>query len=1835
MFKSFKKKAIFALLPLFIVCFIAAILVAVPFNYAHAEGDTAKYKVYGTSVRVQDETYSAGLRFHIVMPKADYEGLAEGTKTGTLIVPKQLCDSGLTVDETDAIHADTTGKWSNKTYGGVEYYESITCLTDVLAEYYGTTLVVRGYTFSGGVYTYTDPQETTFGKTAQWAYENDAILSDSQKATIKDTYLKTVTFKDGTNTVEKVVGYGETVTAPEATNIIGWYGADGKQYSAADKITADLTLYAVKNDIVIDSSSASNAIEIASFKADGITVNNVDGTALSEVGEDKAVELTLSNGCKLNTKATVITKYISTVDDVNSIRPNGSAVTGYYMLKNDINVGVPSIAWRWDEFKGTLNGNGKTISAGHSTGGLLIALNGATIKNINLTAIWYKQENGAALLARKIHNSTFTNVTVTVSNGKSYTDADNADNGMGLLAGTGAKNNTFTNFTINADNWYLVSLFGGTEYADSNTFINSSVSCKGLKEVGHSSTTSYATAAGLKINGVSGEHEHTYTNDAGTEVDAIRCSACGESIATFDKTLSYTEAKYINVSEISSVDLSGISAYASVKSIIVAGMDATSAEYAEAKANHGAQTATVVVTDSYGFDHTISVPVIVVTQEFSDFSTLVSTLRTVGSDGYLYGYYTISGNVTGTTSPGTGTVTWSGKGFAGTLDGRGYTIKADFSGFNRGLIPEVQGATFKNLTFETTWINSSEEVTFIGHTVYNAKFDNCTFKVSGGIVYAKSGSLMYSHTASNGNKFTNCTFTASVEVGYWVTLKSDGNLSATFEKCELDCPNGYQGVANGKLAADVDGITEVNDEEYTATEPTETVVINLNMNTDGSVNTSDTFVFDSYGIKEKDVSSIKFNGETINNNIFSVNVSEFAKNYGEGIVTIHYSCGGKDKTLDVPVLLVTRKLTTANDIKNFLIWADAFDGTTDDYKYDGYYMLGNDISYPYDYIPRSILATPSDSVGFGGVFDGAGHTISDIRVTGVYDSNGDYNRWTGFIPALRKGAVIKNVAFTNASVYACSFLSGYGKGSVENVYIEYNIKSANAWNTTVNSARHNGLSITMKDCVISYDATWSQGTLIGSVNSTDNVYKNVYVVNRGTGDDYAAVASYYNNDELADKKYSYPLGGDNFAHYSSIGSFLAERTNEIKSWKCFGVTESGMTVGGKVCLSGSADEKTYEGNVIIGADNSYSNYIIIYEKDNEYALNAATFIAENIQRATGTINYTTNDSGNVLQSLSGGVRVPITTSIPTNLDINSAYIFVGNVGADGQLLAETGKYIVKTVNNCVYIHADNSQEYITATVLFLEQALGYKALSDDTVYYEKVNGSEITMPSMNYECDSAYNLRNVTNAHRTWKNNQLALNGRDKFTVGPVNPDTGNMAIFHNSIYWLDYAINKTTHSAWFRSFKDNGVDVCYSAGGNATEYNAMVEYAATNIRNVLIANPGVTDLTFMLQDNDLTGCSCSTCSANQTNAAVKFLNDVAVKIVALDTADGITGRDFTIYMCAYYYLIEAPTIEMNEHLGVIYAPIRNSAEGKSIYDSANDSVRSQITAWVAKTDNIGFWFYSTLFHNFMMPTDMVGSMLTWLEYAARTVKNAGKDIAWIYVNGQTSQYLPSCFEAFKKYAFAKAEVEILDKVTVDGTNSNYMTQINAYLTELENEFFARNSDGTFNDGGYYGPAAANQAMYSMYKQMCADYGSIASSYTTYEYIGKIAYSGFLIKDYYNMLDEYFASSKTDGYWVNYTRSMIETYMGYVTTAQTALASYVGAMKSVYELHVLAESMSPRFMICVAGGSPNSSYGFYGGYNGTGIRDFRVAFKTDCTKLGLTYYGEGKSMQSAFTKWGI
>ena len=107
---------------------------------------------------------------------------------------------------------------------------------------------------------------------------------------------------------------------------------------------------------------------------------------------------------------------------------------------------------------------------------------------------------------------------------------------------------------------------------------------------------------------------------------------------------------------------------------------------------------------------------------------------------------------------------------------------------------------------------------------------------------------------------------------------------------------------------------------------------------------------------------------------------------------------------------------------------------------DGYFVLGEDINYNKAWTPyknfsfywanaESNAWTNGAKCGFQGVFDGRGHVIDGMSISGQYNA---------FVVTMNSNAELKNLIFTNASVSDnSSFLARAEGGIYTNIYVQY------------------------------------------------------------------------------------------------------------------------------------------------------------------------------------------------------------------------------------------------------------------------------------------------------------------------------------------------------------------------------------------------------------------------------------------------------------------------------------------------------------------------------------------------------------------------------------------------------------------------------------------------------------------------------------------------------------------------------------------------------------------------------------------------------------------------------
>lgn len=249
------------------------------------------------------------------------------------------------------------------------------------------------------------------------------------------------------------------------------------------------------------------------------------------------------------------------------------------------------------------------------------------------------------------------------------------------------------------------------------------------------------------LNGVTSQamsfkvaHKLNGWNTENAETDTGVC-VCGAALRdyTFNKVITDKRQDVLLESSENRLTLGGISDYKAVKSVKYGELsfgdnkDALVIPEGVNDVAHGEQYLTVVVTDNYDLDHTIQVPVTLVTKSITNFTDLVNCVhyKIQGEDKYEgiedkfnAGKYFILANDFAASTYGADDIQWAneGRGFAGTLDGRNHTITGGEM-YGGGLFGSIESGTVKNIKFADVKAVGANRVLIAG-TLFNATLEN-------------------------------------------------------------------------------------------------------------------------------------------------------------------------------------------------------------------------------------------------------------------------------------------------------------------------------------------------------------------------------------------------------------------------------------------------------------------------------------------------------------------------------------------------------------------------------------------------------------------------------------------------------------------------------------------------------------------------------------------------------------------------------------------------------------------------------------------------------------------------------------------------------------------------------------------------------------------------------------------------------------------------------------------------------------------------------------------------------------------------------------------------------
>ena len=271
------------------------------------------------------------------------------------------------------------------------------------------------------------------------------------------------------------------------------------------------------------------------------------------------------------------------------------------------------------------------------------------------------------------------------------------------------------------------------------------------------------------------------------------------------------------------------------------------------------------------------------------------------------------------------------------------------------------------------------------------------------------------------------------------------------------------------------------------------------------------FTFGNVASVTMEGNAIDASGFTFANGKLTVARSAFGFNYGEKEIVVTDDSG---KTITIAATLISKVLKNATDYANWIKIAKACEQNAT--LWGGYFRLGANITAT-SMVMFNRGATDG-SEGFKGVFDGCGYVIDGLN-RNSWDSN-------AFVTTMTETGVLKNIAFTNVKITgAGNFLTSGGKGTIENVYVQYKeISAGSQYNGTIANFNDGSMRNVFVDAskatvvgngstfrILTSNTTSGFGGVFG-VCPSENYNPEQAIGDRGNN--YAAIAYFANFDEL-------------------------------------------------------------------------------------------------------------------------------------------------------------------------------------------------------------------------------------------------------------------------------------------------------------------------------------------------------------------------------------------------------------------------------------------------------------------------------------------------------------------------------------------------------------------------------------------------------------------------------------------------------------------------------------------------------------------------------------------------
>lgn len=559
-----------------------------------------------------------------------------------------------------------------------------------------------------------------------------------------------------------------------------------------------------------------------------------------------------------------------------------------------------------------------------------------------------------------------------------------------------------------------------------------------------------------------------------------------------------------------------------------------------------------------------------------------------------------------------------------------------------------------------------------------------------------------------------------------------------------------------------------------------------------------------------------------------------------------------------------------------------------------------------------------------------------------------------------------------------------------------------------------------------------------------------------------------------------------------------------------------------------------------------TEYKIVENGVSDYSIVIALSADKTIQKAADELNY--------FYKMSTGTELPFINDAEVAFDENKKLFVLGEnavsvsagVAVDASIVGTQG-YTLKTKGRSVFILGGTPIGTLYGVYEFLHVTFGFDAYREDEFGIEEnvrdkvlYNFDIVEKPSIEYRSTGYTKIVKGDYATR------LRMNYKTDFMLVSGQP-------YHNAIYYIPPSKYQSEHPKWYAS--DDGIlafrHLCYTAHGDETEYALMREAVVSAMKNVIISNPNLENITFTQADNNKDWCTCDACRESISHYGgckvapiIVFTNGVAKEIREW-LKEVAPERKVTILLFAYTVTTDAPVkydsktktyspidekVVMEDNLGVYYAPITANYY-EDFNSQTNVAYKETFRKWRALTDNIYLWAYSFNINAYYCFFDTFSA----LSENYKLFNEMG--VKYIFDQAQ--------YNASNVTAFNKLKAYLVGKMS---WNTSYNVE------ELTQKYF----DNVFKD--------AAEPMRTYYDELV-------------EYFAK-AYSEHKVSGDFN--DQALMSSAV------WTKPRLEKWMGYIDVAREKIAKYQTENPTLFSKlsdRITEESISLRYLYIKLHGS--------------------------------------------------